>query len=188
VSRDVATRACRAAKKRLCSMDEWRRACEGKRHATYPYGSRLRANACNSYKTHLLSQMFGTNAGAWKYDESFNSPKLLEEPGFLAKTGEYEACESQEGVFDLVGNLHEWVSDVVTQDLVDRLAEEPIERRKQPWREGNGVFMGGFFSTTYEHGPGCGFVTIAHEPRYHDYSIGFRCCRSAEIEPKTKGK
>jgi len=42
---------------------------------------------------------------------------------------------------------------------------------------GKGVFMGGFFSTTNEHGSGCEFVTMAHEPKYHDYSTGFRCCK-----------
>jgi hypothetical protein len=42
---------------------------------------------------------------------------------------------------------------------------------------GKGVFMGGFFSTTNEHGEGCEFVTMAHEPKYHDYSTGFRCCK-----------
>ena len=62
----------------------------------------------------------------------------------------------------------------------------PIDK-KLPLREdiqkkldvntGHGIFMGGFYSTGDEHGKGCGFVTIGHEPKYHDYSTGFRCCK-----------
>jgi hypothetical protein len=52
--------------------------------------------------------------------------------------------------------------------------------KKVAKRTGNAIFLGGFFSTTSEHGPGCEFVTIGHEASYHDYSTGFRCCRGAE--------
>jgi formylglycine-generating enzyme len=179
ISRVEATAACQRAGKRLCRMGEWRRACEGKRHGHYPYGMNSRAGACNSGKPHLLSQMFGPGAGGWTYD-SFNDPRLLKEPGFLSKGGDYPECAGEEGVFDMVGNLHEWVADMVDQGVVDRLDLERVERRKQPWREGNGMFLGGFFSTTRELGPGCAYITIAHEPSYHDYSTGFRCCRSVE--------
>jgi formylglycine-generating enzyme required for sulfatase activity len=136
---------------------------------------------CNSGKPHLLSLRFGSNPLHWKYDEQFNDPSLDTEPGFLAKTGEYDECVSAEGVYDLVGNLHEWVSDTVDERLVERLDAEHVERHTQPWHEGNGVFMGGFFSTTDQHGPGCSFTTIAHEPSYHDYSVGFRCCAAAHV-------
>ena len=122
--------------------------------------------------------MFGTNGQAWKYDEHFNSPWLNQETGFLAKAGEYAACTNEEGIFDMVGNLHEWVKDSVTDELLETLGNDGVERRDQPTRVGNGVFMGGFFSTGSEHGSGCKFITIAHEPTYHDYSVGFRCCLS----------
>ena len=51
-----------------------------------------------------------------------------------------------------MGNLHEWVSDTVDEKLVAALDAEDVERRDQPWKEGNGVFMGGFFSTADQHG------------------------------------
>jgi sulfatase modifying factor 1 len=81
------------------------------------------------------------------------------------------------------------VSDKVTEELIDRLDDDNVERHKQPWHEGNGVFMGGFYSTTSELGPGCLYITVVHEPTYHDYSTGFRCCKSADLpkpEPKAK--
>jgi formylglycine-generating enzyme len=189
ISRVESKAACEAASKRLCSKAEWTRACKGKGGSMYPYGHRGVRGKCNTGKLHLLSQMFKEKKGGFKYDEHFNSPDLNKTPGFLGKSGEYAECVSDLGVADMVGNLHEWVSDTVDQDLMDRLAEEPVERRDQPWQAGNGVFMSGFYSTTSEHGPGCSFITVAHEPSYHDYSTGFRCCKAADLpkpEPKAK--
>lgn len=180
ISRVESQAACKNAGKRLCTMNEWRRACQGSRWATYPYGNRREVGRCNSGKAHLLQARFGNNASLWKYDEHFNNPRLNEEPGFLAKAGEHEECTGDTTIFDMVGNLHEWVSDRVGDELVRKMDEENTSRRKQPWHEGNGVFMGGFFSTNNELGPGCKYTTIAHEPAYHDYSTGFRCCATAK--------
>jgi formylglycine-generating enzyme required for sulfatase activity len=104
---------------------------------------------------------------------------LNRQPGFLALTGEYADCASAEGVYDLVGNLHEWVSDKVDRSLPLKVPLSPALRRSLSRTRGHGIFMGGFFSTMNEHGRGCRFVTIGHEPTYHDYSTGFRCCRDA---------
>jgi hypothetical protein len=83
----------------------------------------------------------------------------------------------------MVGNLHEWVSDPVTRDFIAQFAQE-MPRQWQPVQSGNGIFMGGFYSTTNEHGAGCAYTTVAHEPTYHDYSTGFRCCSS----PRGRGR
>jgi formylglycine-generating enzyme required for sulfatase activity len=136
-------------------------------------------NACNTSKKHVLSLVYGNNPRAWKYDEHFNDPQLNKEPGFLAKTGEYEQCVSDYGAFDMVGNLHEWISDTVDASLEDKIPLRDDIRKKIGKNTGHGIFMGGFFSTTSEHGRGCAFVTIGHEPKYHDYSTGFRCCKNA---------
>lgn len=179
ISRVEATKACKNAGKRLCSLGEWRRACEGKRWALYGYGPKVRSGYCNSGKDHLLSKLYGNNGRAWKYDEHFNNPELNQMEGFLARGGQYTSCTAGEGVYDMVGNLHEWVSDTLDEGLMERLNDEKVERRKQPMKDGNGLFVGGFFSTTNELGPGCMYVTAAHEPSYHDYSTGFRCCKTA---------
>lgn len=186
ISRVEAKAACEASGKRLCSRKEWMRACQGQGIHPYPYGPKGKRGQCNTGKNHLLAEMFGSNArGGWKYDEHFNSPALNQTPGFLARSGEYPGCASELNIADMVGNLHEWVSDMVDQGLIDQLDVEDPERREQPWSVGNGVFMGGFYSTTSELGQGCFYTTVAHEPRYHDYSTGFRCCSAARFPAVT---
>jgi hypothetical protein len=182
ISRVEAAQACKSAGKRLCSMAEWHRACEGKKGTLYPYGNHWQAKKCNSDRPHLLSLRFGADARRWRY-EDFNDRTLDQEPGFLEKTGVFDQCGGDFGVFDLVGNLHEWVSDTVDDQLIDRLDNEDVNRNHQPSHAGNGVFLGGFFSTHQELGPGCKFTTVAHEPAYHDYSTGFRCCAPAPAPP-----
>ena len=45
--------------------------------------------------------------------------------------------------------------------------------------KGHGRFRGGFYGDAEINGPGCLYVTSAHDPTYHDYSTGFRCCTRA---------
>lgn len=180
ISRVESALACKSAGKRLCSMKEWHRACRGKRGSLYPYGNHWQARKCNSDRPHLLSLRFGPDARRWRY-EDFNDPTLDQEPGFLERTGAFNQCGGDYGVYDLVGNLHEWVSDTVDDALIEAMDAEDVTRNRQPSRTGNGVFLGGFFSTHQELGPGCKFTTVAHEPAYHDYSTGFRCCASAPL-------
>jgi len=179
ISRLEAERACNNAGKRLCTLDEWQSACRGSRDTDYPYGNEEETERCNVGKGHLMSKLFGEAPDGWT-QARFNDAKLNEEPGYLAKTGAYETCVTPEGLHDMVGNLHEWVDAEVTMDLMRKLRSEGVRRHGGPWRRGNSVFMGGFFSTTNEHGKGCQFITIAHEARYHDYSTGFRCCAAAQ--------
>jgi sulfatase modifying factor 1 len=181
ISQLEAASACENAGKRLCKLTEWYRACTGSAKTTYPYGARYEAGRCNVGKNHLLSLLHGANSRNWTYAH-FNDPELARRPGFLALTGEYATCTSSEGVSDMVGNLHEWVADRVDRSLVKKLPVPAIIQRRIGRNMGNGIFMGGFFSTTSEHGAGCTFTTAAHDPRYHDYSTGFRCCQDAPVD------
>ncbi len=176
INRHEASRACTLAAKRLCTFSEWRRACQGNNRTLYPYGNLERPGRCNTGKLHLLAQQFGRNPARWSYEKHLNAPILATLPGYLAAANDYSACAAPEGAHDLVGNLHEWVSTEASSALVERLEREGVRRRDQPWRRQNGVFLGGFFSTRNELGPGCLYTTYAHRPDYHDYSTGFRCC------------
>jgi hypothetical protein len=59
---------------------------------------------------------------------------------------------SADGIFDLMGNLHEWTADPA------------------------GTFRGGFYVDTTLNGEGCLYRTTAHNTLHWDYSTGFRCC------------
>ena len=180
VSRIEASAACANAQKRLCTAREWLRACEGAERTAYPYGTHARAGACNSGKPHLMQKLFGGDMRIYRFDAHYNSPKLNRYPGFLAPTGDYPECVSDAGVLDLVGNLHEWVSDPVDASFRKLLTERHVDFHVfETATDGNGVFFGGFYSTSDQNGVGCGYVTPAHGPSYHDYSTGFRCCKDA---------
>jgi hypothetical protein len=88
-----------------------------------------------------------------------NDPLLGQVEGALARTGAHPECANAFGVFDLVGNLHEWV------------ATDPSSP--------TGLFAGGYYLDTKINGDGCGYKTTAHGHDYHDYSTGFRCCDEA---------
>lgn len=79
--------ACENVGKRLCSVEEWERACRGPEQLTYPYGDEVDDEACNG---------FFKNAGA--------GPLL---------TGSLNSCGTADGVYDLSGNLAEWTEDSV---------------------------------------------------------------------------
>lgn len=161
ISQVQAAEACRNAGTRLCSRAEFVLACRGPDAANlYPYGgSRRVPGACNEGKGSSVARFHGSDPTRWSYAD-FNDPRLNQWDGGLAPTGAYPRCASRYGVYDCVGNLHEWGSD------------PPDDR-------GRGRFRGGFYGDAEVNGHGCGYVTSAHEPSYHDYSTGFRCCGAA---------
>jgi sulfatase modifying factor 1 len=161
ISQIEAGEACARAGKRLCTTEEFLRACRGPGDAAfYPYGGRQHIEGiCNEGKGSFVALTFGQNAEKWTYAD-FNDPKLNQLENGLAKTGAYDRCVSPDGAFDMVGNLHEWV-------------DEPAGPND------HGYFRGGFYGDAQLNGPGCMYVTSAHERTYHDYSTGFRCCASA---------
>ena len=155
ISGEVAASACEAAGKRLCTAEEWLRACRGPGDTLYPYGETYDAAACNDTRgLHPVIELFGEDAD-WSPTQ-MNDPRLNQLPGSLAEGGAHEGCVTAEGVFDMHGNLHEWVEDP------------------------SGSFRGGFYVDAVINGAGCTYVTTAHGFTYHDYSTGFRCCSDGE--------
>ncbi len=151
ISGDVAERACRAVGKRLCTGDEWVRACRGPDGRAFPYGNTYDSAACNEGRpTHPVVELFGDDT-IWS-PEQMNDPRLNQLANSLDSTGANPLCVSAEGVFDMHGNLHEWVADT------------------------EGTFRGGFYVDAKINGEGCSYRTTAHGRSYHDYSTGFRCC------------
>ncbi len=164
ISQVQASAACASAGKRLCSAAEFRQACEGPGWADggtwYPYGGETHiAGYCNEGKGSEVPILFGNNPANWTYAD-FNDPRLNQIDGGLSPTASFPHCESPYGIFDCVGNLHEWGNDPADSS-------------------GHGRFRGGFYGDAEINGHGCLYVTSAHALSYHDYSTGFRCCADA---------
>jgi hypothetical protein len=154
ITQTQAAAACQMAGKRLCTDAEWLRACQGAAMNTYPFGNDAQGGVCNdARKCHPAIQFFETTAD-WIWSE-LGHPCLNQLPGGLALTGAHEGCISEDGAFDMMGNLHEWTADP------------------------DGTFRGGFYVDTVINGPGCLYATTAHNVSHWDYSTGFRCCASS---------
>ncbi len=149
VSAVQAARACAQSGKRLCKPTEWRRACRGPEQHPWGYGDRREAGRCNDNGRNPIVAVYGMRLYT---PYTMNAPQLNQVPGTLARTGEREGCTNGFGVFDMVGNLHEWV-----------MSPRP-------------TFRGGYYQDTHLNGDGCAYHTTAHIASYHDYSTGFRCC------------
>jgi len=150
--------ACNNSGKRLCNLEEWLHACQGPYGWIYPYGNQYETDFCNdTYITghHPLCDYFKLNPcdpSLLNYQQ-FNDPGINQMPDTISKGGEFSNCISFYGVYDMHGNVHEWISDP------------------------KGTFKGGFYADAKINGKGCLYTTTAHEFTYHDYSTGFRCCK-----------
>jgi hypothetical protein len=72
--------SCFAAKKRLCTTEEWRLACGGPYSWEYTYGDAYESRACNTRDTTVRA------------------------------SGSFPECRGYLGVYDMSGNLAEWTS------------------------------------------------------------------------------
>jgi formylglycine-generating enzyme required for sulfatase activity len=96
------------------------------------------------------------NSWMWGFAGNMIDPRLNQLEGTLTRSGERTGCTNEYGVFDMVGNLHEWVDDP------------------------EGTFQGGYYLDTHLNGDGCYYRTTAHPMSHLDYSTGFRCCADVD--------
>ncbi len=159
ISELQAKTACARSGKRLCKPTEWRAACKGPDHTTYGYGTQNEARRCNDHGRAPMAAVFGLggNSDPKQWGPRMNDPQLNQVDGTVAKTGDHSGCTNGYGVYDMVGNVHEWVDDP------------------------DGTFLGGYYLDIHQNGDGCDYRTGAHDVWYHDYSTGFRCC--ADVAP-----
>lgn len=149
---ESARSACENAGKRLCTRQEWQTACRGEKATRHPYGDRFVQGRCNIERVHPAPHLHGKS---WQgeLDPRLNLV-VADGERLLLPTGNMPDCTSAWGddrIYDMVGNLDEWV-------------DEP-----------EGEFLGGFYARETRHG--CDARIDLHSADYYDYSLGTRCCR-----------
>lgn len=140
---------CSKRGRRVCSEREWEFACEGPQHRPLSYGWAVNVRLCNSNK-------------GWKPVDfaKFDGPREIarreaEKLWQGSTSGQYPTCVSPFGIYDLNGNVEEWVAS--------------REERRWP-----GALMGGFWAKPWT---GCRGTNDAHQPTFAFYETGFRCCK-----------
>ncbi len=127
VSWAEAAAMCEAEGKRLCTANEWVRACRGPQGLRFPYGPTYDGTKCNS-------------------ESQIDAPQRI---GDTPKT-----CVSGYGVYDLNGNVWEWVGTTL---------EEEVSIRGGAWSS----------SSCAE----CALVFWENKPNTRSDRTGFRCCK-----------
>lgn len=173
ISQEAAAMACSRAGKALCTDAQWLRACKGPGNKNlYPYGGSKKEDKvlgrCNDhydptgqkgqtiFSHHPAQDVLALSPEkvASGLGKELLSSCINQFSGGLLRTGERKDCATEEKVYDMMGNLHEWTA----------------ER----------AFRGGYYVDTVRHHEGCNYVTTAHASWYFDYSTGFRCCAAAQ--------
>ena len=150
---NTAEHACERAGKRLCTTEEWTTACRGETNCAFPYGEQYEHGTCNVFREAHPAVILHGDASMGHLDPRLNQVEGPAGP-LLRRTGATPRCASvwgKDSIYDMVGNLDEWVDD------------------------GPGAFMGGFYARSTRLG--CDARIAVHPKPYADYSLGVRCCK-----------
>lgn len=150
---------CSNRGKRLCSESEWMKACQGRAKQNYPYGPKYERSRCNDDKT--------WKAPNWELISIYPAPAGKAEIDRLNQadlSGSRTGCVSEDGVYDLTGNVVEWVT------------------RSYPNRTNNKHVMKGCYWVGCSEitPPSCSYINLAHAGTFRSYEAGFRCCKDLE--------
>jgi hypothetical protein len=152
-----AKKECEKIGKRLCTEDEFNFACEGEQMLPYTYGYERDPKKCN-----IDRQYRKREKKLLKYESCLAKPeckKELEKLDQRLPTGSLPECVSPFGVYDLNGNINEWVF---------RPKEKPPNR--------SGLKGGWWGPVRGRCRPTVGF----HKEDDYGYEEGFRCCKDAD--------
>jgi hypothetical protein len=150
---------CESDQKRLCWASEWTAACEGPEEMPFPYGWSRNHDTCNMDNFYIEPKRPNPKGQLLFYSK--DRPLAVTELSRLDQSvpcGSMESCKSGFGVYDMTGNVDEWV-----------MSDQPPRERSR-WAGLKGGAWGHVRSQ-------CRPMTTSHEPEFTYYFVGFRCCR-----------
>jgi sulfatase modifying factor 1 len=162
VTWEDAGKLCAAEGRRLCTDSEWTLACEGNEMRPYPYGFKRDSRACNIDKPYIVPNESAYADPARRAAEA----KRLDQS---EPSGSRSACVSPFGVYDMTGNVDEWVFN------------EHGSTKAAPYVSG---LKGGYWGPVRNR---CRPMTVDHNQWHFGYQIGFRCCADPVAVGSTPG-
>jgi formylglycine-generating enzyme required for sulfatase activity len=157
---------CEKRGKRLCQEEEWERACAGPQGNAYPYGNEHEAARCVDEKEWIVKDE--SRIVMWPEKPAMTEVTKLYQ---AEKSGSRPKCASGYGVFDMTGNVEEWV---VTKKKGGRADSHD---RAPPGHVLKGCYWSGCYGGSK---PTCKSTNAAHAETFKFYETGFRCCRDAK--------
>jgi len=144
---------CASVGKRVCDLSEWNASCRGPGGSRFPFGETLPDPRQVSPESAMCNY-------AQPYTRPDEKKVYLRDPAEMSRLDRSDAagargCVSASGAEDMMGNAEEWVR---------------CDKRLSP----TGWCLAGRF---WSEPRSCGRVIGHHDPRWHFYESGFRCCK-----------